>query len=80
MSAFRTDDRRQPHSIIFFANGTAAVCDDRGEQIGYYQDGWHGTTISLLEADGIDWRKLDVLGTPYENPPGWWTKRYGEPQ
>jgi hypothetical protein len=61
-------------SIIFFANGTAAVFDAAGRQVPKYQTGWHGTTIAALRADGIDWRELpEILGSPMREPPFWWS-------
>lgn len=54
----------RPVSIIFFANGTAAVCDQHGRQMGEFQRGDHQETIRLLGAAGHDWRNLEVTGTP----------------
>jgi hypothetical protein len=73
------DDPVAPRSIFFFANGTAAVCDGQGEQMGRYQAGWHGTTIEALAADGIDWRTIpDRNGSPLDQPPDWWLSRQVE--
>lgn len=53
----------KPHSIIFFHNGMAAVCDRDGEQIPKY-NGQHADSIDALRRDGFEWRQLDVLGAP----------------
>ena len=67
-------DRDKPRSVIWFPNGTAAVCDGMGRQMPRYQRGWHGTTIKRLKADGYDWREFgDVMGSPLSVPPAWWT-------
>ena len=56
------DDK--PHLIVFFRNGTAAVCGRAG-QIRKYQLGDHRDTIAALAADGIDWRTIpERLGSP----------------
>ncbi len=66
-------DLTKPAAVIFFGNGTAAVFDAAGRQMPRYQRGWHGTTVAALEADGVDWRTLDVTGCPLRSPPPWWT-------
>jgi hypothetical protein len=67
-------DLSAPHSIFFFPNGMAAVCDGHGQQMPKYQRGWHGTTVEQLAADGIDWRTIpDRQGEPNETPPCWWS-------
>lgn len=53
-----------PASVVFFPNGTAGVCDQRGQQIPKYQTGNHDGTIAALREDGIDWRNLQVTGRP----------------
>lgn len=66
-------DPNRPTSIIFFPNGTAAVCGPHG-QIPKYQRGWHGTTIEALKADGIEWWSIpERLGSPLKTPPAWWS-------
>ncbi len=65
----------RPDSIIFFPNGTAAVFDRNGKQMPRYQQGWHGTTIAALAADGINWETIHcVTGNPLREPPDWWVK------
>lgn len=54
----------KPTSIMFFPNGTAAVCGING-QIPEYQVGYHMDTIDALQADGIDWKTIpEILGSP----------------
>ena len=68
-------DANKPNLIIFFGNGTAAVCGPQG-QMPQYQVGWHGDTIAALQADGIDWRTIrEIHGTPMSIPPSWYTER-----
>lgn len=54
-----------PTAVIFFANGLAAVFSADGRQMPKYQKGRHRDTIRALEADGIDWRTLNVTGRPH---------------
>lgn len=59
-----TPQIERPTSIIFFPNGTAAVCGKSG-QMPQYQTGYHLDTIDSLAADGIDWRTIpERQGTP----------------
>lgn len=68
-------DLDAPYTIIFFANGTAAVCNARG-QMPKYQVGCHQDTIAALEADDIDWRRIpEILGSPQQGRPAWLTER-----
>jgi len=56
---------RTPRSIVFFPNGNAAVCDQYGDQMPYYQKGNHAQVIKRLKKDGINWRDIpEVLGHP----------------
>jgi hypothetical protein len=56
-------DYLKPKSIIFFPNGTAAVCDQQGCQMGRF-NGKHQEAVVKLRDAGVDWRSLDVLGKP----------------
>ena len=53
-----------PHSITFFANGTACVGNKFNQQMGQYQIGSHEDTIQALADDGFNWWELDVAGSP----------------
>lgn len=60
----------RPATIIFFANGNTAVCDQNGKQMPRYQEGDHQTAIRLLHEDGIDWRDIpERLGSPLSPTP-----------
>lgn len=53
----------KPKSITFFMDGTAKVCDHRGNPISEFA-GTHAATIAKLKEIGIDWQKLDSAGWP----------------
>ncbi len=58
---------KKPHTVIWFANGVAAVCDTHGNQIPQLQ-GTHRQTLNALEALGIDWRTLpEKHGCPHHD-------------
>ena len=73
-------DPPAPTLLVFFHNGLAAVCDQFGQQMPQYQDGWHWMTIEALKADGYDWRGVhEVLGSPMRDGPDWWRARVNDP-
>jgi hypothetical protein len=53
-----------PISVVFFSNGLAAVCDNRGQQIGFYQRGKHQDVIARLVQYGYELKNLEVTGSP----------------
>lgn len=68
--------KNRPRSVIFFANGLAAVCDRDGNQLPRYQVGHHFDTIKALQRDGINYRKLEITGQP--DVTDWLFRRAGE--
>ncbi len=55
-----------PYEVMFFPNGTAAVGDRFGRQIGFFQIGKHGDTVAALKLFGFKWWELRVFGSPQE--------------
>ena len=53
----------RPRSVTFFTDGTAKVCDHRGNAI-VDLAGTHAETIANLENSGVDWQKLTWAGWP----------------
>jgi hypothetical protein len=54
-------ENAKPVRIMFLPNGLTAVFDEDGKQMAQYQD-FHMESIRKLDADGINWRKLEVEG------------------
>lgn len=52
---------KRPQAITFFIDGTARVCDHRGNPM---ITGTHEEVTTHLEESGVDWQKLDWAGWP----------------
>ena len=62
----------KPMSVMFFPNGTVAVCDERGEQMPEFQHGCHKCTIERLEAAEYSLSDMqEVLGVPHRMHADW---------
>lgn len=53
----------RPTSVTFFLDGTARVCDHRGNYVQEFA-GTHAETVAKLKDAGVDWQKLNCAGWP----------------
>lgn len=71
-----------PESILIFSNGSVAVFDKEGEQIGELQEDLWRLYFEFLETKGIDPTAIKTIEThvngrdvylkPFKTEGGWW--------